>query len=471
MATKVPVSNGHAVVIGGSMAGLLAARVLSGYFERVTVVERDGLPQGPTFRKGTPQSRHLHIFLPRGRRTSERLLPGIEAELISSGAELMDMAESGYWLTPAGLAPRFRSGVALIGCTRSLIEWTVRRRVAALPGVRCLERTDVTGLLSDTGRRVAGVTLRTRARKGAVPEEPLYADLVVDASGRNSKAPRWLEELGYAPPRETTINAHPGYATRLFERPEDMPPDRRIIFIQAAPPEHNRGGVLSAVEGGLWMCSLIGVGGHHPPTDEAGYIEFARSLRSPMLYEAIKDARPASPVHGYREIENRRHHYEKLPRQPHNLLVLGDAACAFNPIYGQGMTTVALGVEVLEECLRSNPDDGFTGLSRKFQKRLAKVNAAPWLLATGEDLRVRNTEGGTAGLSTRLMHRYMDRVLSLSLRDLEVRRTFLEVFGMLKTPGTLFGPAIAARVLWEGLTGRRSEGAAKVPGPSKPRAS
>lgn len=470
MQTNVPARNEHAVVIGGSMAGLLAARVLSERFGRVTVVERDGFPAGPNFRKGVPQSRHQHIFLPRGRRIAERLFPGIEDELVSSGAEVMDVADDGSWLTPAGPAPRFRSGVALIGCTRDLIEWTVRGRVASLPNVRFLERTEVTGLLTGPEGRVAGVGFRLRDGNGAGSGESLNADLVVDASGRNSNAPRWLEELGYAPPEETTINAHPGYATRLFERPEASGRNWKFVLVQTAPPAHNRGGVLSPVEGGRWMCSLIGLGGDHPPTDEEGFAEFARSLRSPTLYEAIEDAVPVSPIHGYREIENKRRRYEKLARQPDNLLVIGDAVCSFNPVYGQGMTTAALGAELLDECLSERRRGALTGLSRRFHKKLAKVNAAPWLLATGEDLRVRGTEGGRAGLSTRLTHRYMDRVLSLSLRDLHVRRTFLEVFGMLKPPTALFGPAVAAKALREDLDVRRGTGGRAVPGQPGPAA-
>jgi 2-polyprenyl-6-methoxyphenol hydroxylase-like FAD-dependent oxidoreductase len=168
-----------------------------------------------------------------------------------------------------------------------------------------------------------------------------------------------------------------------------------------------------------------------------------------MLYEAIRDAEPLSDISGYRDTENRWRHYEKLPRQPDNFLVTGDAASAFNPIYAQGMTTAALGAEVLEECLREQDaaDGDYAGLSKRFQKKLAKANAASWLLATGEDFRVRGVEGGRATFATRLTHRYMDRVLALSLRDINVRRTFLEVFHMLKAPTALFEPGIALKVL------------------------
>ncbi len=448
--------SGHALVIGGSMAGLLAARVLSERFGRVTIVERDSFPEGPEFRKGVPQSRHLHAFLMRGRMISERLFPGLEEELEEAGAALLDIAKDGEWLTPAGFSPHFRSGLPLLMCSRDLLEWTVRKRVAALPQVRFLQKTDVTGLLpTPDGKQVAAVEVRSRdGGDGTRSEEPLRADLVVDASGRNSNASRWLEALGYAPPEETYINAHLGYASRIYKRPERLDQDWKGLNAQAAPPEVTRGGVLMPLEGNRWMVTLSGVGGDYPPTDAEGFMDFARSLRTPMLYEAIKDAEPISDISGYRDTENRRRHYEKLSRQPDNFLVTGDAASAFNPIYAQGMTTAALGAEVLEECLRESSDHA--GLSKRFQKKLAKANAASWLLATGEDFRVRGVEGGKATFATRLTHRYMDRVLALSLHDIEVRRTFLEVFHMLKAPTALFGPGIALKVL-RGATRRVKE--------------
>jgi 2-polyprenyl-6-methoxyphenol hydroxylase-like FAD-dependent oxidoreductase len=441
----------HALVIGGSMAGLLAARVLSERYERVTIVERDRFPKGPAFRKGVPQSRHLHAFMIRGRMISERLFPGLGEELEGAGAVPMDSSDDFEWLTPAGFAPRFPSGLPLLMSSRDLLEWTVRERVAALPRVGFLQGTDVTGLLpAPDGKGVAAVEVRSRDAKS---RELLRADLVVDASGRNSNASKWLEALGYAPPEETYINSRLGYASRVYRRPEHFEEDWKGLNAQAAPPEVTRGGVLLPLEGNRWMVTLSGLGGDYPPTDEAGFMDFARSLRTPMLYEAIKDAEPISAISGYRDTANRRRHYEKLSRQPDNFLVTGDAACAFNPIYAQGMTAAALGAEVLEESLG---EQGKVGLSKRFQKKLAKATANSWLLATGEDFRVRGVEGGKATFATRLTHRYMDRVLGLSLHDIGVRQTFLEVFHMLKPPTALFAPGVAIKAL-RGVTRRATE--------------
>jgi 2-polyprenyl-6-methoxyphenol hydroxylase-like FAD-dependent oxidoreductase len=446
--------DGHALVIGGSMAGLLASRVLADHFDRVTIVERDRIPVGPAFRKGVPQSRHVHVLMTRGRQILERLFPGLEKRLLKAGAELIDSAEDFEFLTPAGFGPRFRSGIPFLQCSRELLEFAVRERVTSIPQVRFLEGTDVTGLLPATGdEAVAGAKVRYRdAGKG----EGIFADLIVDASGRNSNASRWLEELGYESPEETVVDARLGYASRLYERSEDSARDWKALLVQAAPPDITRGGVLYPIEGGRWIAGLSGVGGDYPPTDEEGFMEFACSLRTPLLYEAIKEAKPLSSIHGYRATKNRRRHYEKLSRQPQNFLVTGDAASAFNPVYGQGMTTAAIGAETLEETLREWHDPA--GLSGRFQRRLAKATAGAWLLATGQDFRVRGVEGASPNVAALLTHPYMDRVLELSLKDLAVRRILLEVFHMLKPPTVLFGAPVAAKVLREAVMGSGKTG-------------
>lgn len=443
------------------MAGMLAARVLADHFERVTIVERDRFTEeGPVPRKGVPQARHVHALLKRGRIALERLFPGIGDELVAAGAPKLDMAADIAWLNPAGWGVRFPSDLAFIAFSRDLLDWHVRRRLTAdNDGVRLLKGYDVTGLVPDAaGTGVAGarVRLRDRMYRG----EELRADLVVDATGRASRAPEWLEAMGYPRPEETVINAHLGDASRVYRRPPGFRADWKMAFVQAAPPDVTRGGLLLPIEGDRWMLTLVGRDRDYPPTDEAGFMEFARSLRSQIITDAIEGAESLSPIHGFRQTANRRRHYEKLPSQPHNFLVTGDAACAFNPVYAQGMTTAALGAEVLDECLRGQRRPGAdpAGLARSFQKRLARVNKAPWMLATGEDFRVRGVEGGKPNAVNRFMHRYMDRVLELSTKDATVRLALLEVFNLLEPPTAVFAPAITKKVLRQAIA-RRSRAA------------
>jgi 2-polyprenyl-6-methoxyphenol hydroxylase-like FAD-dependent oxidoreductase len=440
---------GHAVVIGASMAGLLAARVLSDHLPQVTVVERDRLPPGPAFRPGVPQSRHLHILLQRGRLVLEELFPGLIAELRAAGAQTLDWPGDVLWLSPGGWGQRFRPGLQMLSLSRELLEWSLRRRLETAGRVHFLEQREAVALLADKGRdRVTGVRLRHRQTAESAGEvgETLPADLVVDASGRNSRAPRWLEELGYAPPPQVVVNSFLGYASRTYARPRDLPLDWQALFFQAQPPALARAGALFPIEGGRWIVTLAGAGRDYPPTDDDGFLAFARSLRSPILAWALAHARPLSPVAGYQRTENQLRRYERLTRRPEQFLVVGDAVCAFNPIYGQGMTVAALDALLLADCLRRqrrrHPEGDWTGLAERFQRRLARSNATPWLLATGEDLRYPTTEGARPGLPTRLFHRYLDRLVVASTENPWVNRVFLRVLHMLAPPTALFRPSV-----------------------------
>jgi 2-polyprenyl-6-methoxyphenol hydroxylase-like FAD-dependent oxidoreductase len=437
----------HAVVIGGSMAGLLAARVLADHFERVTIVDRDHFPTDPGPRKGLPQARHVHVLLWRGQLCMEKLFPGLQSELGQAGAPQVDWIGDARWFSFGGWAPRFPSGYVSHPCSRDLLEWSIRRRLAACPQVEWLEGCDAVDLLADSAAsHVTGVRLRRRNQPEPNSQD-LPADLVVDTSGRESHAVRWLGALGYAPPPETIVNPFLGYATRVYQRPPNST-DWKSLLVRGTPPTNKRGGVINAIEGDRWMVTLAGAGRDYPPTDEAGFLEFARSLPVPTLYDAIQSAQPLTSISGYRKTENRWRHFERVARWPENLLVLGDAACAFNPVYGQGMTVAALSALALDDCLRTaQPSTNLEGLAKQVQKKLAGVIAGPWLLATGDDYRYLETEGGRRDAMTRLTHRYMDHVMAIANEDSHVFTTFFEVIQLLKPATALFQPAIMAQVL------------------------
>jgi 2-polyprenyl-6-methoxyphenol hydroxylase-like FAD-dependent oxidoreductase len=222
--------------------------------------------------------------------------------------------------------------------------------------------------------------------------------------------------------------------------------------MQASPPIITRGGVLLPIEGNRWIMSLTGGGGDYPPTDEHGLADFVRSLPSLDIHNAVKAAKPLSPIFGYRATQNRWRHYETLSRWPDGLVVLGDAACTFNPVYGQGMTIAALAALVLQQCLRDQQnrerENALTGLGRRFQKALAKINKGPWLLATGQDVRYPGVQGARPGFGMKLMHEYMDRVTAQATRHADVRQRFLEVLHMTKPISVLFRPDILFKVLF-----------------------
>jgi 2-polyprenyl-6-methoxyphenol hydroxylase-like FAD-dependent oxidoreductase len=444
------VNANHAVVIGGSMAGLLAARALCDHFERVTIIERDQLPERPEPRKGVPQARHLHALMNRGLRILNSFFPRLQDELVGRGALVIDMANDMTWLTPAGWGVNFQSDIAILGCSRDLLEWCVRQQLSAMRQVQFVDGCNVGGLVPTHDRNGIG-GLRIKRRDVGPAEETIAADLIVDASGRGSRAPHWLKELGHEIPEQVVVDASLGYTSRVFRRSGKLPDGRYGAYVQPAPPENNRGGVLFPIEGDRWILTLAGYGGDCPPTDEDGFMNFTRSLRSPIIYDAVKGAAPLSEIYSYRATENRLLCYHKLSRIPDGFIVLGDAVCAFNPVYAQGMTAAALGALTLSECLNEQAKlrrDGLLfGFSLRFQKKLAKVNSAPWMLATSEDFRVRGVTGGTPDRITRFMQRYVDRVVALSTESVVVRDSLLRVFNLLERPLRLFHPQIVLRIV------------------------
>ncbi|HET9712685.1 MAG TPA: FAD-dependent monooxygenase [Pyrinomonadaceae bacterium] len=456
--TPAPTPNRHAVVLGGSLAGLLAARILSDQFDHVTLIERDAYKETTETRKGQPQANHVHGLLVRGCQILEELFPGLQAELVAAGAPLVDMANEIAWFTKAGWGVRFPSDLKVLAFTRPLLDLHVRRRIANNSRIEILDNTDVVNLIPDSrSNHVAGVLICPRASDAdrRVAKE-LRADLVVDATGRASRAPRWLSDLGYEPPQEIVIDANLGYASRIYRIPENFDGDWQCAYVQSAPPKRKRGAILFKVEDNRWLVTLIGGGGNHPPTDEVGFLDFVRSLPVSIVYDAISKAEPLTPIKTHRSTQNRLRQYERAKQLPENFLLLGDAVCAFNPVYGQGMTTAALGALTLRKCLLEQ-NGSFNGLSRRFQKRLAKVNETPWMLATSEDYRYDETVGGAPGFMTRFMHRYMDHVIALSTHSVVVRGVLMKAFNMLIPPSALFRPRVLFRVLLQSLKPVRHE--------------
>lgn len=447
----------HAIVIGGSMAGLLSARVLSTHFDRVTVIERDVLPETAEHRAGVPQGRHLHTLLVSGQRIIERLFPGFTEDMRAYGARDIHWGRNTHFVSTGGYNKQFDSGIHSNSFARVSLEWLVRQKVAALPNVTFLTGTEVEGLLADNAQTIV-TGVRVVARQDKTRDEML-ADLVVDASGRTSKAPEWLTELGYDAPEESLVKAHMGYATRWFKRPANPTFKGVSYFIQGNPAKGNyRSGGLMQVEDDQWVVTLIGGNADYPPTDEDGFMAFAASLATPALYEAIRDAEPISTIYGYRRLENRIRHYERLPRRPAHFIVTGDAACAFNPVYGQGMTAAAMEAEALDQLLtRLNVRGDLARLGRLpalFQKRIFQLAQGPWLMNTSEDARYPLVEGMERSLVTRLTHKYFDLVALAMPHDSKIALRFIEALNLMKSPSALLWPDVLARVLWHVITKR-----------------
>ena len=435
----------RAVVLGGSMAGLVAARVLSDWFDDVTIVERDGLAEGAVPRKGVPQGRHLHVLLKRGEEVLAELFPGIVDTLARGGAERLDFARDLHWHHWGGWKARFDSDIIATFMTRPFLEAEVRRRVLAIPNVRVVDQHDALGIACSEGR-VTG--LHVRARDGGA-EQTLPANLVVDASGRGSQTPKWIEALGFPKPPESTVKIHVGYATRLYRRAEQAQFPWKALYILGTPPASRRLGVIIPVEGGRWSALVAGLLGDHPPDDPAGFLEYAKGLPAPDLHRALLELEPLGEIAIHKFPSNLRRHYEKLERRPEGLVVVGDALCSFNPIYGQGMTAAGLDGLTLGTCLREHrraAGNDLTGLAARFHTEVSGIVDVLWAMTTGEDFRYPEIEGERPP-GYEMMKWYLGRVHEVAKRDSEVAGHFLRAMHMLASPTELLRPRMVLRMM------------------------
>jgi 2-polyprenyl-6-methoxyphenol hydroxylase-like FAD-dependent oxidoreductase len=435
----------HAVVLGASMAGLAATRVLADAYGWVTVLERDQLPQTDTHRKGVPQSRHAHGLLAGGRAALEELFPGLTDELVARGALTGDLQADTRWYNRGLRLRQGPSDLRALAVSRPLLEGCVRERVRALGNVRLVDHCDVAGLAATPdGRRVRGVRVIRRADGSA--EEVLEADLVVDATGRGSRSPAWLEQLGYPRPAEEELRIDVAYASRIYRRhPDHLDGDRAVLV--AATLERPRAAAMLAMEGDRWIVTLASYRGPRPPTDPDGFTAFAAGLPAPDVFEVIANTEPLGEVLPARYPASVRRRYERLDRFPDGYLVTGDAVCGFNPIYGQGMSVAALEALVLRECLHAGPG----GLARRFFAKAARIVDIPWGIAVTSDRRFPWIQGARTA-KVRLVNAYLARFHVAAERDPILARAFLRVVNLIDRPEDLLRPALAARVLRGNLT-------------------
>lgn len=428
----------HAVVLGASMAGLLATRVLADAYRKVTVIDRDVLPEIGAHRRGVPQGLHHHALHPRGRVALEELFPGFTADAVQAGASSGDVLRHCRWLLAGHRLRQANIGVLGLIASRPFLEGQVRARVQKLSGVTFLENSDVVGLSITTGRRVTGV--RVCDRTGQSTQLP--ADLVVDATGRGSRTPVWLAEWGYQPPDEDRIHIGLGYATRTYRlRPGALGSDGMILI--TATPERPRMGVLGMLEGGRHMLTLGGILGDHPPTDPVGFDAFAASLPFPDIAEAIAGGQPLDNPVAFRFPAAVWRRYEQLPGFPEGLLVLGDAVCSFNPVYGQGITVAANQALVLRRALvrTTKPAPG------PYFRAIAKTINPPWELAAGADLALPGVPG-TDNRKIRMTHSHFLRVLAAASSDVALSAAVIRVVGLLDRSAGLRRPDRMARMWW-----------------------
>lgn len=425
----------HAVVVGAGVGGLLAARVLADAFDRVTVFDRDPLPATGAPRRGVPQGHHVHTLLEAGRATLADLLPGYGEALLRAGGLLIDAStdlrlydEGGYYAPPPDRNE-------LLSASRPLFERVLSREVAARDGVDLRGERRFVDYRSTDGRAVDGVVVRADG-----VERTLAADLVVDATGRASRTPQWLERHGYRPPPTDEVRVDVTYSSVRIERP---PGDRRMLSLPPSAPR-TRGGAAFPVERDQWLVTLIGMHDTDPPTDVAAFSDYAAELPEPDLRRLLETHDPvADEVTAYPFPTNCRRRYERLERFPAGLVVLGDALCSFNPVYGQGMSVAALEALQLHHTLASSSLDA---VGPRFFARAEETVDAAWRLAVGADLAFERTEGQTP-LGTALFDRYFSRAVRAAHTDPTLTEAIYRVLGLEVPPSSLLRPRLARRVL------------------------
>ncbi|MBT2375340.1 FAD-dependent oxidoreductase [Pseudomonas fluorescens] len=444
---------GHAVIIGGSIAGLVAARVLSEHFQRVTILERDLIDEGMACRKGTPGASHSHGLTSKGARALESIFPGIKNELKIAGSVVFDHAQGISSRVPSGQIPFSTVGQPMQFFTRPLLESLIRRRVIATPRVHLRDGTRVTGLRTDAaGEQIIGVNAMRHSAGDAKDigmEQPISisADFVIDASGRFSRLTRWLRDMGYTVPDDHVVDAGVIYTTCIFKGPDR---EWEGIYHFSEAPHATRGAYVLRTEKKEWLVTLSGALRDKPPVNEQGFLEFAFSMNNADITELLKASTRVTSIVSYARTENRLRLYHLAPRWPQRLAVLGDAVCAFNPVYGQGMSMATFEAIALGELIgRRRARYGLDQVGKLFQARLARLIRWSWLLAISSDLmweaEMRRTK---AWWGARAFHWYKSKLYVAVLSDQYLLKVILAISHMERHALNLFHPVVMARMFY-----------------------
>lgn len=442
----------HAIVVGGSIAGLTAARVLTDYFDQVTVFDRDPVEARPAVHKSVPQGNHLHALMLGGQQVLSSLYPGFTDRLQALGAirfrfgkEAAFFFPGGRSYTPTGSVREPRDlGIDGYSQSRGLLEYCVRQCTLELANLKFEGSTAVQGLIYEHGQ-VRGVRLN---REGGA--ESVSADLVVDAGGRGSRAPRWLTELGFQAPEESSIGCDFAYTSAKFRTPANYDGQEKVMLFGGPPPKYTSGAGIGKIENDTWIVSLAGRFGVYPPSDEDGFFAFAKSLPTKRFYELIKDAERVSDIFHHRFPTSVQRHYERLAAFPERFLVLGDAISSFNPVYGQGMSSAALQVRALQQLLKERAAGPVTqalaGLGAAYFPKAAEVIASPWILAASSDFAYPQTTGERPP-NMEDGARYFAALDSIVAEDPAVHRLLVEVFQLARPLWDLTAEPLRTRVL------------------------
>ncbi|GIP36630.1 NAD(P)/FAD-dependent oxidoreductase [Paenibacillus sp. J2TS4] len=437
----------RAVIIGGGIGGLLAAKVLSDYYNEVLIVDRDDFPEKPGNRPGVPQGFQPHRLTPRGKMIIERLFPGLNDDLLAQGAALSQ--DKIYRFTNQYGILTMPNPEKDVMCSRALLEWGLRQRMKKISNVRFLPKQNVIGLQTNQDQTiVSGVRIRERGQSNL--KKVIAADMVIDTSGRQSKLGNWLQELGIEIPKPDILKVSLGYSTRHYKIPSNLAEKWALVHIEGEAIRRENTGIFAIIENNIAEMLLWNAGGNYPTTDAEEYEEVVANLTDPIIADIWNKLEPLTPPRGYRIKELFRNRFEQIPRWPSGLLVLGDALCNFDPIYGQGMTMAAVEVEMLESCLRDqrvNPQPGF---ERNVLQRLQEVIEPTWWLNAVADLKWPGVEyDGRPLKGITFAQKYFDLYLRQATiqSDFELFSLYWAVNSLLFLPSQIINPQMMKSIL------------------------
>ncbi len=432
----------HAIVLGGSFAGLMTAKVLSQHYRKVTIIEKDTVHRYPESRKGQSHTKHLHGFLPCALDILFNYFPGLLKEIADNGGVLNDFGTSMNWFTHGGFKKNVFLDIQGVSLSRPLLEHLVREHVLAVPNITILDNRTAKALLSsDDQQKVTGVMVEDKS-DGSLTR--LDADLVVDCTGRGSRTSEWLKEMGYAEVPVSKVKINVTYTTRLYKRdPNDARTGSWMACTPEAPKER-RNGAAFPIEGNKWIISVGGWHGEQAATEEKNFLEFLKTLPNPNIYDIASTCEPLSDIIQYKYPVSVRRNYEKMFRFPTGLLLLGDSVSSFNPVYGQGISSACLQAVELDKLMSENIDE--KKLAKTYFKRTLKIKNKLWQMSTNEDFRFPETTG-TRPFGIFLVNKYVSLVHKATIKDEVVCKTFLKVMGLIDSPANLLRPRIVWRIL------------------------
>jgi 2-polyprenyl-6-methoxyphenol hydroxylase-like FAD-dependent oxidoreductase len=432
----------QAVVVGAGIAGVAAARVLADWFETVILLERDFLPDAPTYRTGTPQARHPHVLLLGGQRALEELFPALDNDFTAAGGVALRVNQDIREELPDGRPiPQRDFGHVCFALTRPRIEYVLRQRLAEQPNIIIQDGVRVVDLLADpSGRRIKAV--RCEGVKDN-QSQIVPADLVVDASGRGQLTLAYLKQTG-RPFQQTAIDIDIEYSTAILDVPEDVSRDWKGVVTHNRAPHLSRRAVLLPIEGNRWLMTALGYRDDHPPAEWSEILQFLQHLTTRTIYNAVSKLRPKDKVARFGLPASVWRHFERVENFPDNLLPIGDAICRYNPAYGQGMTVASKEAALLRRVLagQASAPDPYAGLSRAFLGVAASFIETPWTMAALPDLAFPEVGGERPADLNRSLE-FQHALMRVAARDREVQKLRTEVWHMLKPPGALHAPEIA----------------------------